>query len=40
MGMRSKRFAIIAENGIITNLMIEEPGKIEVSKADSVLREL
>jgi peroxiredoxin len=40
MGIRSKRFAIIAENGIITNLMIEEPGKIEVSKADSVLREL
>ena len=40
MGMRSKRFAIIAENGIITNLMIEEPGKIEVSKAESVLKEL
>jgi len=40
MGIRSKRFALIAENSIVTELMIEEPGKIEVSKADSVLTKL
>jgi peroxiredoxin len=40
MGIRCKRFAMIAENGIITDLMIEEPGKIEISKAESVLSKL
>ena len=40
MGIRSKRFALIAEDGIITELMIEEPGKIAVSKADSILSKL
>mgnify|MGYP006085069163 FL=1 len=40
MGTRCKRFAMITDDGIITNLMIEEPGKIEVSKADSVLSKL
>jgi peroxiredoxin len=40
MGTRCKRFAMITDDGIITNLMIEEPGKIEVSKADSALSKL
>ena len=40
MGIRSKRFALIAEDGIITELMIEEPGKIAVSKAESILSKL
>ncbi|MFQ3334255.1 MAG: peroxiredoxin [Woeseiaceae bacterium] len=40
MGIRCKRFAMIADDGVITDLMIEEPGKIEASKADSVLSKL
>ena len=40
MGVRSKRFALIADNRTVTNLMIEEPGQIDVSKADSILSKL
>ena len=40
MGVRSKRFALIADNGTVTSLMIEEPGQIDVSKADSILSKL
>ncbi len=37
MGMRSQRFALVAENGKVTHLAVEPPGGFEVSKAESVL---
>lgn len=40
MGMRSKRFAIIADDGIATHVAVEAPGQFEVSKAESILDNL
>ncbi len=40
MGIRSQRFALIAEDGVITRLFIEEPGGFEVSRAEAVLEAL
>jgi peroxiredoxin len=37
MGLRSQRFALIAEDGVVTHLAIEAPGKFEVSSAEAVL---
>jgi len=40
MGKRSQRFALVADDGIITHLMIEAPGEFKVSSAESVLAAL
>jgi peroxiredoxin len=40
MGQRSQRFALIAEDGIVTQLFVEEPGEFRVSSAEHVLSEL
>jgi peroxiredoxin len=40
MGLRSQRFALVADNGIVTHLMIEAPGEFRVSSAESVLAAL
>ena len=40
MGQRSQRFALVAENGTVTQLFIEEPGEYRVSSAEHVLAEL
>src|SRR5579875_1447581 len=40
MGMRSQRFALIAEDGKVTHLAVEPPGGFDVSKAESVLAAL
>lgn len=40
MGIRSQRFSIYAENGIVKILNIELPGKFEVSSAEILLRKL
>lgn len=40
MGTRCKRFAMIIENGAVQKLLVEEPGKFEVSKAEYVLEQL
>ncbi len=40
MGLRSQRFALIADNGVVTNLMVEAPGEFRVSSAESVLASL
>ena len=37
MGMRSKRFAIIADDGVATHVAVEAPGQFDVSKAESIL---
>lgn len=37
MGVRSKRFALIANNSKVTWIEVEAPGKFELSSAESVL---
>ena len=40
MGMRSRRFALIANDGVVTHLMVDAPGEFRVSSAESVLEAL
>lgn len=40
MGVRSQRFALIAEDGVVTQLFVEQPGGFEVSRAEAVLEAL
>jgi peroxiredoxin len=40
MGTRSKRYALVAENGVVKHLAVEAPGQFEVSSADAVLKAL
>ncbi len=40
MGMRSQRFALVAEDGVVTGLFIEAPGEFRVSAAEYVLANL
>jgi peroxiredoxin len=40
MGVRSQRYALVAENGVVTFLGVEEGGAFEASKAETVLAAL
>jgi glutaredoxin/glutathione-dependent peroxiredoxin len=40
LGVRSQRYALIAENGVVTFLGVEEAGAFEASKAEAVLAAL
>ena len=40
LGVRSQRFALIADDGVVTMLAVEAPGQFEVSKAEAVLAAL
>ena len=40
MGMRAKRFALYAEDGVVKQLHVEAPGEFKVSSADYVLEHL
>jgi len=40
MGMRGKRFAIIVNDGVATQVDVEEPGQFKVSAAEYVLGQL
>jgi peroxiredoxin len=40
MGMRSQRFALVAEDGVVTKLFVEGPGEFRVSSAEHVLANL
>ena len=40
MGVRSQRFALIARDGVVSHLAIEEPGAFEISSAEALLRAL
>jgi peroxiredoxin len=40
LGMRGQRFALIVDDGVATHVAVEEPGKFEVSSAESVLQNL
>ncbi len=36
-GVRSQRYALVAEDGVVSELFVEEPMKFEVSSAEAVL---
>jgi peroxiredoxin len=40
MGVRSQRYAMVVDNGVVKALNVEAPGKFEVSDADSMLKAL
>ncbi len=40
LGMRSQRFALVAQDGRVTHLAIEQPGDFNVSRAEAVLAAL
>ena len=37
MGMRSQRYAMIVEDGVVTALHVEKPGQFETSSAEAIL---
>src|SRR5687768_11726583 len=40
MGVRTKRFSMLVDNGVVKQLNVEEPGKFEVSDAGTMLKQL
>jgi peroxiredoxin (alkyl hydroperoxide reductase subunit C) len=40
LGTRSQRFALIAQDGVVTHLAVEQPGGFDVSRAEAVLAAL
>lgn len=40
LGVRCQRFALVAEDGKVTHIGIEQPGAFEVSRAEAVLQQL
>jgi peroxiredoxin len=40
MGLRSKRYAMVVENGVVKHLAVENPGQFEVSSAEAVMKAL
>jgi peroxiredoxin (alkyl hydroperoxide reductase subunit C) len=40
LGVRSQRYALVAEDGKVTHLAVEAPGGFEVSKAEAILAAL
>lgn len=37
LGNRSKRYALVTDNGVVTNLFVDAPGEFKVSSAEHVL---
>jgi len=40
MGVRSQRYSMLVEDGVVKTLNVEQPGKFEVSDADTMLKQL
>jgi glutaredoxin/glutathione-dependent peroxiredoxin len=40
MGVRSQRYSMLVDNGVVKAVNIEQPGKFEVSDADTMLKAL
>ena len=40
MGVRSQRYSMLVEDGVVKKLNVEQPGKFEVSDADSMLKQV
>ena len=40
MGIRSRRFSLLVEDGVVKQVNVEQPGKFEVSNAETMLAQL
>ena len=40
LGLRSQRYAMVVDDGVVTKLAVEAPGAFEVSKAEAILETL
>ncbi len=40
MGIRSQRYSMLVEDGVVKSLNVEAPGKFEVSDADTMLKQV
>ena len=40
MGMRSQRYSMLVDNGVVKAIHVEQPGKFEVSDADTMLKQI
>ena len=40
MGLRSQRYAMVVDDGVVKNLNVEAPGAFEVSSAEAILKAL
>jgi len=40
MGLRSNRYSMLVDNGVVKTLNVEAPGKFEVSDADTMLKQV
>jgi len=40
MGVRSRRYSMLLDDGVVKSFHLEAPGKFEVSDADTILRDL
>ncbi len=40
MGVRSKRYSLLVDDGVVKQVNVEAPGKFEVSDADTMLKQL
>jgi peroxiredoxin len=40
MGIRGQRYAMVIDNGVVTQFFLEKPGQFEVSSAEYVLGQL
>jgi peroxiredoxin len=40
MGVRSQRYSMLVENGVVKSINVEAPGKFEVSNAETMLTQL
>jgi len=40
LGVRGQRYAMVVKDGVVKSLHLEEPGKFEVSSAESVMKDL
>jgi peroxiredoxin len=40
MGVRTNRFAMIVDNGVVKHVAVEAAGKFEVSSAEAILAKL
>lgn len=40
MGLRAQRYALVADDGVVTQMFLEKPGEFRVSSAENVLASL
>ena len=40
MGVRSQRYSMLVDNGVVKSINVEAPGKFEVSDADTMLKQV